>query len=130
MTNPIDLSAIKRRLAEATPGPWRTEHKFGRPTVVKGRQRLPICETNTAPLGEANFRREEANAALIAASPADIAALVAEVERLRRVIEEALQPLEPRRPDPLTFHERLARLYTGDINWRPQLSRNPGEPRG
>lgn len=52
-----------------TPGPWTVRYRFGRLTTVNGRQRFPICDTGTAPRGEANDRREEANARLIAAAP-------------------------------------------------------------
>lgn len=56
-------------MAEHTPGPWAVHFRFGRLTTVNGRQRYPICDTGTAPRGEANDRREEANARLIAAAP-------------------------------------------------------------
>lgn len=60
-----------------TPGPWTVHYRFGRLTTVNGRQRFPICDTGTAPLGEANHSREEANARLIAAAPDLLAALQA-----------------------------------------------------
>lgn len=53
-----------------TPGPWEARFRFGRKTTVAGRQRFPICDTSTAPLAESNTQRDEANAQLIAASPA------------------------------------------------------------
>lgn len=58
-----------------TPGPWEARFRFGRKTTVAGRQRYPICDTGTAPRGESNDRRDEANAQLIAAAPAMAEAL-------------------------------------------------------
>lgn len=52
-----------------TRGPWEVRLRFGRYTTVSGAQRYPICDTGTAPLANANHRREEANARLIAVAP-------------------------------------------------------------
>jgi len=41
-------------------------------------------------------------------------------KRLRRIIETALAYEEPKWPDEMTVREKLAHLYKGDINWRPQ----------
>lgn len=74
---PLDIEAIKARLAAATPGPWRQqlcacgsdcdEHA----SVKAGGSLVATC----AP---------DADADLIANTPQDLAALIAEVERLRR----------------------------------------------
>lgn len=52
-----------------TPGPWEVRFRFGRQTTVSGHQHYPICDTGTAPVAQANHRREEANARLISAAP-------------------------------------------------------------
>lgn len=62
--------------AAHTPGPWGVRARFGRLTTVIGRQRYPICDTATAPWGEAKPARDEANARLIAAAPDLLRSLV------------------------------------------------------
>jgi hypothetical protein len=64
-----------QRLAKHTPGPWETGFHFGQRTLVLAKQRYPICNTLTAPWGETNVWREEANARLIAAAPELLEAL-------------------------------------------------------
>lgn len=75
----LDLDAIKARLAAATPGPWEEEREGGGyPTgVVYG----PDC-TVTSCDSEPGTLHQCTNAIFIANAPSDIAALVAEVERL------------------------------------------------
>ena len=75
----LDLDAIKARLAAATPGPWEEEREGGGyPTgVVYG----PDC-TVTSCDSEPGTIHQCTNAIFIANAPSDIAALVAEVERL------------------------------------------------
>jgi len=68
----IDLEAIKARLAAATPGPWWVDES--RRGVEAQAYGYPI---------EIVARTGRADAVLIAHAPGDIAALVAEVERLR-----------------------------------------------
>lgn len=65
----------KSAATKHAPGPWEVRFRFGRETTVSGRQRYPICDTGTAPLGQANHAREEANARLIAAAPDMLEAL-------------------------------------------------------
>lgn len=71
----IDLEAIKARLAAATPGPWAV---FNRCFVVT-RSGDVIVSTQSHPYQ----KRMDEDLALIAHAPADIAALIAEVEQLR-----------------------------------------------
>jgi hypothetical protein len=52
-----------------TGAPWVVRWRNDRLTTVIGRQRFPICDTGTSPPGQANPRREEANAFLISAAP-------------------------------------------------------------
>ena len=96
MTEPLDLDPIRTRLEAASPGPWRWED-WGAPPVdhegsaytlasdeLVGSDLLPgltkaIC---TAARATSSWRNP-ADAALIAHAPSDIAALIAEVERLR-----------------------------------------------
>lgn len=70
-----NLEPIKARLAAATPGPWYFTNDAG-PTHVAEVSALYVRP-------EAPLRSPMADAALIAHAPADLAALIAEVERLR-----------------------------------------------
>ena len=74
-----ELDAIKARLTSATPGSW-----FAWPNDLIGGWCVRVVDTppSEGPGDVADFI-EEADARLIAAAPSDIAALLAEVERLR-----------------------------------------------
>lgn len=93
----LDLDALEKVARAALNGEWRTDYRFGEKVVVKGEQRFPICDTGTAPHGQANVRRQEANAAHIATFDPPttlrlLAALRAQAERVR-VLEGALSAL-------------------------------------
>lgn len=97
----VDLEAIEARANAATPGPWGsgpliTGDKgdyvvwYGRD--AEGQRRYigaagglwaPVCP----PDAEIVFQAEIANAAFIAAAREDVPALVAEVRRLRQLLE-------------------------------------------
>lgn len=85
MATDIDIEAIEARLAAATPGEW----KAGRMDTESydGNGYGPYKNVYGGPDGETAARGEgpncRANAAFIAHAPADIAALLAEVKRLR-----------------------------------------------
>jgi len=75
----IDLEAIKTRLAAATPGPWYVDESLrGVEAQAHGYPVEVVAWTGRA------------EAVLIAAAPADIGALVAEVERLRSINDDYL----------------------------------------
>lgn len=74
----IDLTAIKARLAAATPGPWRKGD--GR----SGRSPATIYASSSVVVYLVDNPRDRI---LIANAPTDLAALVAEVERLRAVLD-------------------------------------------
>ena len=80
----LDLEPIKERLAAATPGPWRVWHdpdpsKAG--TAVETAWCYGDIEGDTELITD--YLPTGADAEMIAHAPEDIAALVAEVERLR-----------------------------------------------
>lgn len=88
----IDIEAIKKRLAAATPGPWaecgqaRGGCICGHVFAVRGGDGPCVATTDTVnddgmPYPDDDQRK--ANAALIAHAPRDLADLLAEVERLR-----------------------------------------------
>jgi len=88
---PLDLGAIRGRVEAATEGPWRTVdergQKFalcadGTDLLVESEIGL-ICETDLDGLNEC----AEPDAAFIAHARTDVPALLAEVERLRAVVE-------------------------------------------
>lgn len=56
----------------------------------------------------------------IATLLAELAQARAEVGRLEGVIEKTLAYKGPKWPDEMTKMEKLAHLYKGDINWRPE----------
>ncbi|SNR38899.1 hypothetical protein [Blastococcus mobilis] len=78
MSTPVDLAPIHLRLYNASPGPWALDPDDPSTVEAVDRPNLALCALSSRPSLE-----EKANAALIAHAPADLAALVAEVERLR-----------------------------------------------
>ena len=94
LTCPLDLEAIRARLASATPGPWKASTDDAGDVVVWGpdedwlanvgnwaRQHLGIDADAAA--RQFVETRDAADATLIAHAPTDLAALCDEVERLR-----------------------------------------------
>ena len=96
MTEPLDLDPIRTRLEAASPGPWRWED-WGDPPVDHERNAYTLASDELvgsdllAGLTKAictaaeatSMWKNPADADLIAHAPNDIAALIAEVERLR-----------------------------------------------
>ena len=72
----LDMEPIKRRLADATPGPWH-HGGAGAINTIKGEAVFQIAGARSG----ANHWMPDA--LLITHAPTDLAALVAEVERLR-----------------------------------------------
>jgi len=81
---PAYLSAIRARLDAATPGPWRHDETHGAGYIVASRG-VDAEEPLIAEVA-AGEPIDSANAAFIENAPTDIAALLAEVERLRREV--------------------------------------------
>ena len=85
----LDLDPIKERLAAATPGPWRVWHDPDpskvRSTAVETAWCYGDIEGDTELITD--YLPTGADAEMIANAPEDIAALVAEVERLREQVE-------------------------------------------
>lgn len=80
----LDLEPINARLAAATPGPWHVEPEDTACGSFVARMPGIYIEPEHQHLAPAGN-----DAALIANAPADIAALVAEVERLTKERDEA-----------------------------------------
>jgi len=78
---PLDLDAIRARLAAATPGPW-TAHPDG-------------LVWSDLPGDPVSGSVEQANAELIAHARQDIPALLAEVERLRAQLDKPCGSCHP-----------------------------------
>jgi hypothetical protein len=72
-----DLDAIRARLAAATPGPWHWAHHGTWEVEAPPNQLVADCGT---------VGRAKADAALIAHAPADLAALLAEVDDLQSAV--------------------------------------------
>ncbi len=89
-SNIVNLDAIKARLAAATPGPWEWSVRPKRHMLIhrfSERGHLTVLETE----GDSEYAEypcaNEADRAFIEHAPSDIAALVAEVERLRAEVD-------------------------------------------
>ena len=101
----VDLDAIKARLEAATTGPWRVEPDsrpdiltvwtvdgtggyFDGGQILRNTRRWKSDVTGSLHVAEfAKYANGMEDAEFIAHAPEDIAALVAEVERLRAVVE-------------------------------------------
>jgi len=95
-----DINALRKLLAEATPGTWRLRHlSDGEPIVV-----MPDSEDSTV--------LTEANAALIVAAVNALPALLSRLERLEAVAEAArvIWPRTPTTPEVEELCHRLADL--------------------
>lgn len=91
---PEQLSEIEARLRAATPGPWTKDHRGG--GVVRGSTLIEFVRGSSytqvalaVGLHEKEAGGQEENATFIANAPADIAALIAEVKRLRDALKQA-----------------------------------------
>ncbi len=92
----LDLDAIRERWAKATPGPWESDGKImawwggKQPGVMVRRAGWNgggqcVADVHKATGNICGSLTPVQDAAAIAAAPDDIAALLAEVERLRRI---------------------------------------------
>jgi len=79
----IDIEGIRARRAAITPGPWQSELEGDRFTVWSQNAWTWQEVVSTDHLNPST--RDAENAKFIAAAPADIDALLAEVERLRTI---------------------------------------------
>jgi len=92
---PPDLPAIEARLAAATPGPWR--RLVDGDAIWAGNVYVALVRNSDGVYHHPNApESQEAadNANLIAHAPADIAALVTEVKRLRLQVAQLAEALE------------------------------------
>jgi hypothetical protein len=106
----LNLEPIKARLAAATPGPWRqmpSKNKGGVDRYVGTPGCDPVCEMSVI--------REKwgEDMCLIANAPIDLAALVQEVERLRR--DREVNQAQVR------SYEAALRWYAAPENWAEQV---------
>ena len=86
---PLDLDAIKTRLDAATPGPWAQHPEVPRSIVSAGKPDFSLLALDAPPEdGPYAVVDSEGDADLIAHAPTDIAALVAEIERLRATMTQ------------------------------------------
>ena len=101
----LDLEPIKERLAAATPGPWRVwtdpDPTKVRATAVETAWCHGDIEGDTELITD--YLPTDADAEMIAHAPSDLAALVAEVERLRGQID-AVRAATANHPNPCEKH--------------------------
>jgi hypothetical protein len=109
------LKEIQERLNKATPGPWRISPRGGsdeeRPFVDNKQYDVARMCHEAGVLGEPSFAWADAD--FIAYAREDIPFLLAEVERLTRVIAEAVEDthrLDEFTWGPFNVHEALADL--------------------
>ena len=116
----LDLDPIRARLAAATPGPWHawdrgigSEVHVGAECVSETTQYERCRDLNDG------FRETfaEADAALIANAPADLAALLAEVERLREAVQRVREMHYPAYND--VAHTRICESCHGKAGVHP-----------
>jgi hypothetical protein len=98
----LDLEAIEARLAAITPGKWKFDEAADRPLFVDKDNFLVwvghIFE------GDVELAMEKADGEFIANAPIDIAALVAEVHRLRQKLNQQAEDDHTQyNPDDLFF---------------------------
>ena len=107
----MDLEPIKKRLAAATPGPWEAQDFDNFPgdegSAIVGAFGVGLVAyaLRHGSSGDGWYDEEQcdADATFIAHAPEDIAALVAEVERLTAQID-AVKVAVSNHPNPCTIH--------------------------
>jgi hypothetical protein len=77
----IDLDEIEARANAATPGPWEGKRNGG----VYAGDMEPVFETGCGCCSDPDLTDE--NSAFIASARTDVPALIAEVRRLRKLLE-------------------------------------------
>ncbi|WP_164700876.1 hypothetical protein [Modestobacter sp. KNN46-3] len=112
----VDLTPIKARLAAATPGPWSGEyHQWDQDVASHVTLWVAGDDADGFPRDEDETLPTAADVDLFEHAPADLAALTAEVERLRAQVAELLpyaqagaEALDYREPyGPVDGHEAL-----------------------
>lgn len=76
----VNLDAIRRRAAAATPGPWKIGSRFGCGVLGSA---VAVISGKLPPIELDPHRNGRADAAFIAHARQDVPALLAEVDRLR-----------------------------------------------
>lgn len=123
------LAAIEARANAATPGPWTIGEKF-REALIDGRPAGDACPiVCAAPANEQGYAWwKSGNAAFIAAAREDVPALVAEVRRLRRLLDAAEVDYDP--PPPCVKCGTVCAaiyLYVRADDWRRSASQEKGD---
>ena len=104
-----ELTAIEARAAAATVGPWRHDTDGGAIGAVEAGGMALAQVQQRVPRDNA---RRDLDAAFIAAARADVPALVAEVRRLRTLVERAFQEGQDGRI--LDGHDQ----FVYDVEWK------------
>jgi hypothetical protein len=85
---PLDLDAIRARCEVATDGPWTTEGEVARiESGEPGAWGDPVVDVVYLGHGASELHLSEEDAEFIAAARTDVPALIAEVERLRALLD-------------------------------------------
>lgn len=112
-----ELAEIERTWAAATPGPWRVnadegwvshDHGDGSGTiVVQGRHDMHFTDDRPMRTIYCRFESSPQNGAAIAKAPEHVAALLAEVKRLRADLAETEEALQEAQNERDLLQERL-----------------------
>lgn len=90
-----ELAEIERVWAAATPGPWIASHGDDWLAGISGPDGYLLLSVGVGCGGEASCSVEAVDIAAITAAPSHIAALLAEVKRLRAIVASAEEMVEP-----------------------------------
>lgn len=90
--NQEQLNAIKERVGKATQGPWESEETAeGHIDIFNPNEDYVICQTGNETYDCLN----DGNTEFIKHSITDVPALVVEVERLQKALEQVMEVEEP-----------------------------------
>jgi hypothetical protein len=85
------IDEIRKRLDAATPGPWEIHDSCSwRRIGTPGRDGNIVCPTNHPVDRHPDLLAKLADLSLIANAPSDLAFLLAEVERYKKALDEAI----------------------------------------
>jgi hypothetical protein len=119
----LDLEPIKARLSAATPGPWK---RYYAGIDLDGEEMWYVGHNGgTVTIdGVAGDIPYTPDAEFIAHAPSDIAALVAEVERLRKVAEAAAEAIDAK-----TERDGLSYYGAKPEGWGDKMDANTARSR-
>lgn len=80
------ISAVKARLAAATPGPWEAPNSYKRPLIMSGSTAVISHDCGTLGVESPGWPVTDSDAALIASAPSDLALAVRLIEAVENAV--------------------------------------------